>query len=73
MIDDDKDGCISIGGQKLLDKVNADGVPWMLWNWKRLKESVGAVVQWFVVSAEHTLQDVLFSINAHAGPYIVTL
>jgi len=43
----------------------------MLWNWKRLKESVGAVAQWFVVSAEHALQDILFAIDAHAGPYVV--
>ena len=71
MINHDKDGCIFIRGQKLLDKVHADGVPWMLWNWKRLKESVGAVAQWFVVSAEHALQDILFAIDAHAGPYVV--
>ena len=73
MIDDDEDGCISVRGWKLLDNVHADGVPWTLWNQKRLKESVGAVAQWFVASAEHTLQDILFAINVHAGLYIVML
>jgi hypothetical protein len=55
VVDNDKDGGVTIGRQKLLNKIHAYRVPGSLWNGKQLKESIGAMAQWLVAHTEHTL------------------
>ena len=39
LIDDNKDGIKTRGGQELLNEVHGDGIPWVFQDWELLKES----------------------------------
>ena len=40
LINDDKDGIKTRGGQEFLDEGHGNGIPWMFQNWELLKESI---------------------------------
>ena len=73
LVNDVKDGSVTVGRRKLFNEVEGNGMPWTWWNRGFLNKSEWLVLQVLVLLAGDTTVNKVLNVSTNVRPSIILL